>query len=365
MSAGTLKRLAQVGASVVIGLAALLVLEGLASIILVLLETVGTQPFAEQFHTEYDPELGWVNRPDVSLPDLYGPGRDFTTNVQRTRNTHPFSADIPVGRSRVACSGDSFALGYGVGNEEAWCSRLEALAPAIEAVNLGQGGYGIDQSYLWARRALAELALDVHLFSFVCDDFDRMRATSLYGFGKPVLRASGGELQVGNVPVPRTGPLAPWAARLMAGARRLRSVELGRALVGLHDEAAGADSYLDATATRETALEVFRHLAAFDRERGALLVLVFLPGGHMKPGETCSWMDPVRRGAGDGEWLLVDLVDGGPLDRSSRDSFLIAEGEVPVPGASGHYNARGNDVVARSLLEHLLAIPAVRDRLAR
>ena len=40
----------------------------------------------------------------------------------------------------------------GVGNDDVWCKLLESIDNRIETVNLGQGGYGVDQAYLWYKR---------------------------------------------------------------------------------------------------------------------------------------------------------------------------------------------------------------------
>ena len=72
---------------------------------------------AERLHTEYDPLLGWINKPNVSIDDMYGPNVFLKTNSQRFRNQNDFSINVPKGRIRVICSGDSFTLGYGVGND--------------------------------------------------------------------------------------------------------------------------------------------------------------------------------------------------------------------------------------------------------
>src|SRR5262245_25280565 len=121
-------------------------------------------PLAEKGHTRYDPDLGWTNIPNVSLKDYYGPGLDLTTNAQGFRGTRPVDVAVPPGMLRIICSGDSMTLGYGVRDDQTWCQRLASLDPRIEAVNMGQGGYGVDQAYLWYRRDGAALEHQLHIF---------------------------------------------------------------------------------------------------------------------------------------------------------------------------------------------------------
>ena len=111
--------------------------------------------------------------------------------------------------ARAVCSGDSFTYGYGVGNDQTWCARLAAINLCLDTVNLGQGGYGVDQAYLRYRRDAGTLDHDLHLFAFISSDFTRMRSDSFRGYGKPVLKLEDGALVVTNVPVPRR----PWLAK--------------------------------------------------------------------------------------------------------------------------------------------------------
>ena len=149
----------RVGLRAVVGvalvcLATLIAIEGLSSLILVgraFVDRAGPL-VAERRHTQYDPDLGWVNTPGVQIPDLYGPGRSLSINSQGFRGLHDTSERVAAGRLRILCSGDSFTLGYGVGDADTWCARLTALDSRLETVNMGQGGYGVDQAYLWYLR---------------------------------------------------------------------------------------------------------------------------------------------------------------------------------------------------------------------
>src|SRR5208283_759848 len=121
--------------NIVATLALLLVLEGIASIYYTFLEAFALPPLAERPHTSYDPDLGWVNLPNVYLPNMYGPGKYLRTNSQRFRNNADLTIGIPPGKTRIICSGDSFTLGYGVDNDHTWPQLLASRTPNIETVN--------------------------------------------------------------------------------------------------------------------------------------------------------------------------------------------------------------------------------------
>src|SRR2546430_13620492 len=74
--------------------------EGAASYLLVLYDIVKTRPIAERLHTEYDPELGWVNKRNVDLPNMYGHGVFLRINNQRFRADHDFDVTVPPGKLR-------------------------------------------------------------------------------------------------------------------------------------------------------------------------------------------------------------------------------------------------------------------------
>jgi hypothetical protein len=176
--------------------------EGLASFALLARDMRKTSGLAERRHTKYDSDLGWVNGPGVHITDMYGPGVYLRTNAQGFRNDHDVDPAVPAGKFRVICSGDSFTLGFGVDNDHTWCHLLSVLDPRIEAVNMGQGGYGVDQAYLWYKRDGAKLATNLHLLAFVTEDFPRMQSDKFLGFGKPTLALEHDSLVVKNVPVP-------------------------------------------------------------------------------------------------------------------------------------------------------------------
>src|SRR5579862_3829569 len=140
-----------------------LLAEGLSSVVLIL--TAQRQIMAETRHTRYDSQLGWTNIPNLYVADMYGPGVYLRTNSRGFRNNREFAARVPVGKLRLICSGASFTFGYGVSNDQNWCQVLEAQDSRLETINLGEGAYGLDQSFLAYRREAATLETDVDLLA--------------------------------------------------------------------------------------------------------------------------------------------------------------------------------------------------------
>ena len=313
-------------------------------------------PLAERLHTRYDPELGWVNAPNVRLPDLYGPGCSLSTNARGFRGAAETADAAAPGTTRVVCSGDSFTLGYGVSDEETFCARLGALGPGVEAINMGQGGYGIDQAYLWFRRDGRPLAPKLHLFAFIHEDFLRMESDRFLGYGKPVLEVKDGRLVPRNVPVPRGAYDAPWATRALPLLDELRAFRL------LHGVAAGLVPEPPARRPNDAllplSLRVFEELRSLNAARGGELVLVYLPMREdLRPdGRVDAWRELVVTGARARGLRVLDLVPdlrALPLDEAAR--LFLGKGEIAYRAAEGHYTAEGNARVARLLASRLAA----------
>ncbi len=348
---------------VLIGL--FLLSEGLASTYLVVREALTSQPLAERSHTEYDPELGWVNTPNVHIPDMYGPGIYFTTNSQSFRNTEDFSLQVPPGVVRIICSGDSFTLGYGVDNEHTWCQLLTAHDDRLQTVNMGQGGYGVDQAYLWYRRDGTRLDHDIHLLALITLDFDRMKSDDFMGYGRPVLEWREGRPVNTNTPVPRRAFYVPFLSRTLPLILRFDSARLAtkalRKLTGDRGAAGREDAEIRAVVDG-----IFAELLRLNREKNSIPVLVYLPTLEDYMAEPAvEWRRFVRDEAHEKGIFFIDLIaELRKLPPHEVTNKFIPFGEVDFQGAAGHYSAEGNAYIAGVLTEKLLGIPEVSDRLA-
>jgi hypothetical protein len=324
-------------------------------------------------HTDYDTLLGWVNRAGFSDPDMYGRGVYFRTNAQRFRNDHDFTTDVPPGRVRLICSGDSFTLGYEVDNDHAWCAVLERRHPRLETVNMGQGGYGVDQVYLWYKRDGRRLEHDFQVFAVIQDDFRRMQARSYLSEGgqyaKPVLALDGDSLRTENVPVPkwsyRFPRLIAFVNRKRSALEHLRIAQLGETLRHRSGGAGEADDAGVDSLTWQIADRVLADLATVNRAKNSILVVLFLPTpGDSSGSSSDPWRRRVGAAAGHRGFVFVDLIED--FRAMPRDSipWLFYKPPPPRPGgASGHYGEIGNEWVADRLYRHLMAVPAAAARL--
>ena len=95
---------------------------------------------------QFDPALGWTNRPGSASPD-----GAVHVNALGLRGTREYAPETPAGVLRAVACGESFTFGEEVADGEAWTARLEERWSGLEVLNLGVGGYGTDQALLRLR----------------------------------------------------------------------------------------------------------------------------------------------------------------------------------------------------------------------
>jgi hypothetical protein len=318
-----------------------------------------TQDTTERKHTEYDKEVGWINLPNVHLENMYGRGVYLTTNSQRYRNSNDFSPEVPIGKIRIVCSGDSFTLGFGVDDDHTWCQLLTAVDKRLETVNLGQGGYGVDQAYLWYKRNETKLKHDIVLFAFITDDFMRMKRDTLFGYGKPYLTIRNGELFQENYPVPRRSYDTTRLTRNLYELQQLNTVKLlSKALEGLlpdNDDPFIANPHEH---TENVVSKIYTELQQTSRANQRFLVLVYLPMiADYKEIRTSRWRQYVQAEAEKNDYFFIDVVEEMRTLPPHRVKQLFRKG--------GHYSAEGNRYIAEVLNKKLSEIVMYSDVVRR
>ena len=308
-------------------------------------------------HVQFDPELGWVSQPNLSVPGLFGPGADGTINGQSLRARRDFTPQVPAGRVRVLCSGDSFTFGVGNRDGETWCDALEAAHPTLETMNAGEPGYGVDQMYLKARRLANQLRWDVHVTAFIGDDVRRITTTDFIGRAKPRVVLDEGELSFENQPVERPSEAYLWFRANKRVFQPLRFLELaarfGRKSGG--GGGGGGDGWGEAQ-TVDAMLALFEATRALAAEQGALAVFVYLPSGPDVSAEDTKWLAALAPLAAERGLVFIDLVSPlRALDDATEAGMYTA--------AWRHYSADGNRRVADALWTALGRVPEVAARL--
>lgn len=277
-------------------------------------------------YIRHDADLGWSLRPGAVMS---APGATAPLHVnQRGFRSRRELADAPAAdRIRLACSGDSFTFGDGVADADTWCAQLETAAPALEHVNLGVPGYGVDQMYLRYMRDAADLQAAVHVFAFIDDDFRRMAASR----EKPWLTALDGRLTVHNVPVPPFQRSR--AADLLEGLNTYQlAASIGSRLRGARGTPGPADGVLPALAAA---------LAAAGRTRHTAQIVVRLPSFDPPSPQAVAFLAAARQSA----LTTIDLRERFAALPSTAPWVFFLDGRE----RGSHPNAAGHGWIAREL----------------
>lgn len=338
---------------------AFVAIEGAASTALFFYEgsVLPEQVFPSNYVRKYDELLGWTNTPNGTSEGIFGPKTRVTINSQSFRAESDYYREVPPGKLRIICSGDSFAFGSEVTDQDTWCHQLTRVDQRLETINMGVGGYGVDQSYLRYQRDGEPFKHDVHLFTFITEDFRRMRNGWFGFYGKPKLRLNNGTLKVENVPVYRQSYPVRLMVNLSKETERLRSVELGKAILRRMWDPAPQQKEMTDDEVRSMAVRVFEELQRLNRERQSVLVLVYLPiATDYYKRDSNVWRRYIKNAALERRIPFLDVVE--------KFRSLEAEQveELYVRPWSGHFSPRGNKYLATFLREQLGVIPQLAGR---
>jgi len=343
-----------------------LLVEGLSSSILVLKEIMSKKLIAERLHTKYDKDLGWINIPNLYIKDMYGPDVYLKTNSQSFRSNQDFEKNIPDGKIRIICSGDSFTFGYGVDNDHTWSKLLVSHNPQLETVNMSQGGYGFDQAFLWFKRDSRPINFDIHISAFITDDFSRMENDTFLGYGKPFLSLENGLLVTKNVPVPKRSYSMPWITRNLPIIKQLRVLELSRKLLLKINITDTPSEVIQSEDQKKKIISaVFRDIKQINKSKNSIGVLLNLPTrfDYENPLSQ-SWKQFLGNEATKNGLFLIDLIDEfQKLPVQDVDDLFIPAGTIGYFNSAGHYTEEGNRYIADILYKKLIDIPEISEKL--
>lgn len=332
--------------SALVMLLLLLLMEGFSSLMMSVKAARHTMFMREVSHTRHDAELGWAHRPNAHVPDQYGPGLGITTNAQGFRATEDFGRAVPAGRYRLVALGDSFTMGYGVSDTDHYPAQMQAACPVLQTVNMGQGGYGLDQNYLWYKRDGVALDAQVLVVALIAHDFFRMTDDKYVGYPKPVLAVEGSLLVVKNVPVPLSWMSNTSVRKVRTFVESLAAYRLIRAVAWRASPPPEVAFYGEIGAqVMAAAGKALDDMAALAKARGQQMVLAYLPTADLLPQEPsreAAWMQAYAQQA---KLPFINLVPefSRLAPAQFAGMFLVDK----------HYTAQGNRLVAHALLREL------------
>jgi hypothetical protein len=284
----------------------------------------------------YHPVLGWTNLPGYkSTGDV---PFEVTINSQGLRGTREYAEQPPDGIQRILVFGDSTIFGEEVDDHESVPAILETRMTGVEVLNFGVHGYGMGQVALRLEEEGFALEPDLVVVVYLDYDFLRDRLPNFF-HAKPTFQLEDGALRVANVPVPEFSR-EPWVVRhsyavawLWGLNNRLKPISSKR----LADQLAVTSAILDRIQTNCS-------------ERGVPLTLVHITAWHTLLQFDA---DAVER------WRLAQIrgmlqnrdVDFLDLFPYLREQYLQFGSELVA--SQGHWNARGNRLIADQIAAHL------------
>jgi tetratricopeptide (TPR) repeat protein len=285
---------------------------------------------------EYHPRYGW--RPRANLTKArFDSQAPVSTNSRGWRNLRDFAFEKPPSVKRLVLVGDSFTYGEQEEDEHIWPAVLQEALPACQVINLGVHGYGTDQQLLVLQDEGVRYHPDIVVVGFFVHNVYR-NVLRFRDYAKPRFVLVDGALELTNVPVP--APRQVLAAGVSGGptsyawhwiAERLR----GRLQDPDRDILAGERGPL----TRALLAEMY----ATSTRAGARMLVVIIPNPP-KP------VPQVERAVV--EWGRQIGYDTLSLRKVLKD----VEEREHRPTYYLHFSRLGHVVVARAVLERLLAL---------
>jgi len=329
------------------------------------------------------PSLGWTLRPSAR-------DRWYLTNAQAIRADHEFAPRPPDGVRRIGSFGDSYTFGEHVGNDEVWSQQMALGDPALEVLNFGVGGYGLDQAYLRYQQDGAAFHFDVVLIGYMSENIGRHVNVFRPFYLRPSLPAAkprfvreDGELRLLENPLPDVAAyeellrddseviprLGEHDYYYQHGYRPsaldfLPSVRIAKVLYHDYRRSKASDAiyrdgrYNEASEAFDVTTAIFQRFYQDVLARGSEPVIVIFP----HPGDFASAREDGSRSY---EPLLAWLRRNGLRSVDALDAFAgsldsLSLEELFVP--SGHYTPAANEAIGRHVRAQLEAMGLIPER---
>ncbi|MBI2498715.1 hypothetical protein HYV88_00560 [Candidatus Woesearchaeota archaeon] len=152
----------------------------------------------------FDPELGWVRKPNTEHDEKGKFGKTtWHINSIGARSNPGCEGKKPI----ISCYGDSFAFSRQVNDNETWPHYLSKLTKT-NVLNWGVGNHGIDQSLLRLKREYPKHKTKIVLLGVVPDTVSRIMSTwkHFYEYGnafafKPRFKLENNKLKLIKTPI--------------------------------------------------------------------------------------------------------------------------------------------------------------------
>ncbi len=288
------------------------------------------------FHRPH-PTRGWTVAPNAH--ETFE-GFTYTTNEKGHRSLSPSSPD--ASRYTVLAVGDSFTFGVDANDTETWPYLLQSKDPRLNVINLGVGGYGIDQMYLVLEESIREYHPQLVIVAFIGDDLHRA-LLSFRDYKKPRFVLERGELRLTNVPIGSPEVVLSEInnrRQWLDGFYTLRILRgIGGRVFGYSAPPPGVPLGAD---ERALIAQLFDEMHAIGRKHRAEFLLVYFSYGD-------GIFDPTL--LEEGEEFLRSYTKQRQVAAVDMRPFFLAQS--PRDWVKGHFQAHENRLVSDTLYDRI------------
>ncbi len=331
----------------------------------------------------YDSLLGWTNASNHRSADgmyVYN-----SLGIRVPSSKIEFNYPKPTDTLRILLLGDSFTHGEEVGYENTWAAKLEVnlnkSGMPTQVINLGVGGYGMDQAFLRWKKLGKLFNPDVVIFGLQMENVRRnvnlMRSvytpTANIVFSKPRYILDGDDLEIINMPTvpPEQVPgvladfekwelssyeyfynSADYQPSLFLKSKFIsfirESIDPDKSLILRHPYGTRSGVYPLNEEPANITLEILESLKKDVNKNGADLLLVHLPHiwglGYYRKYGTLPYLELLEKINADFELLDTKESFENNFEKYKNDDFYLWF----------HYSPLGNEIVADAIADYIL-----------
>lgn len=283
----------------------------------------------------YDSTKGWAIKPSVREATAWE-NKIINTNSRGIRGKTEYSYNKPKGKTRILILGDSFTYGAEVSDTSIYSFQLEQLIANSEVINLGVGGYGHDQMFIYLKEEGIKYRPDIVILGFITDNMKR-NLLEFRDYAKPRFILANNKLILRNSPVPKPDQV------FKNEFYRLRLFDLIEILYAALKEKLGINNKKAEIITEAIFDEIFK----LTNTIGARLIFV-----HLASKEEMT--TPVLQSV-DSEIFLTRYCQKNKIPLVLSHPYFLSTQERGVRlRTSGHWDEQGHLLAARLIKKYLV-----------
>lgn len=270
---------------------------------------------------------GWTPKPNQSIEIA---GYHYTTNSMGHRSIRNYQYDPQ--EYTVLVLGDSFTFGIDANDREDWPGILQLLDERLNVINLGVGGYGIDQMYITLKETIKLYKPHLVVAAYIDDNLKRS-LLSFRHYKKPRFVIRNNKIELTNTPI---GSLKKVYKEVKAKHSRYRLAvpEVLKRVFNL-----GKENLFEINSL------IIEEMMKTSKEHKAEFLLVHL-----------AWGNSIREGNSEdeGEAFIQEFINTHDLYAIMTREHFLSKKQI---WSKNHYSRKEAELVAQLVLKKLRELP--------